>query len=150
MKQQRDGKYRKSGNSKIKNIKALYESRQIQVIKFFNDYSEIVSEAKYKTIYKEGLKILTPTQMPQRLPIVLAQVKVGNTCENLLNKIRQIIYSLYRAKEITKKVYSNIMSSIKLRNRMDTIFVNSKSSGIPHPLRLSILNLKDNINLKRK
>ena len=114
MKQQRDGKYRKSGNSKIKNIKALYESRQIQVIKFFNDYSEIVSEAKYKTIYKEGLKILTPTQMLQRLPIVLAQVKVGNTCENLLNKIRQIIYSLYRAKEITKKVYSNIMSSIKL------------------------------------
>ena len=145
MKQQREGKYQKSGNSKIKNIKALYESRQIQVIKFY-----LVSEAKYKTIYKEGLKILTPTQMLQRLPIILAQVKVGNACENLLNKIRQIIYSLYRAKEITKKVYRNIMSSIKLRNRMDTIFVNSKSSGIPHPLRLLILNLKDNINLKRK
>ena len=88
--------------------------------------------------------------MLQTLPIVLAQAKVGNTCENLLNKIRQIIHSLYRAKEITKKVYSNIMSSIKLWNRMDTIFGNSKSSGIPHPLRLLILNLKDNINLKRK
>ena len=52
--------------------------------------------------------------MLQRLPISLAQVKAGNTFENLLNEIRQIIYSLYRAKEITKKVYNNIMNSIKL------------------------------------
>ena len=88
--------------------------------------------------------------MLQRLPIVPSQVKAGNTCENLLNKIRKIIYSLDRAKEITKKVYSNIMSSIKLWNRMDTTFVNSESSGIPHPLRLLILNLKDNIDLKRE
>ena len=41
--------------------------------------------------------------MLQRLPIALAQVKAGNTSENLLNEIRQIIYSLYRTKEITKK-----------------------------------------------
>ena len=52
--------------------------------------------------------------MLQRLTIALAQVKTGNTSENLLNKIRQIIYSLYRAKEITKKVYNNIMNSIKI------------------------------------
>ena len=52
--------------------------------------------------------------MLQRLPIALTQVKAGNTSENLLNEIRQIIYSLYRAKEITKKVYNNIMNSIKL------------------------------------
>ena len=52
--------------------------------------------------------------MLQGLPIALAQVKAGNTSENLLNEIRQIIYSLYRAKEITKKVYNNIMNSIKL------------------------------------
>ena len=52
--------------------------------------------------------------MLQRLPIALAQVKAGNTSENLLNEIRQIIYSLYRAKEITKKVYNNIINSIKL------------------------------------
>ena len=50
------------------------------------------------------LKILTPKQMLQRLPIALAQVKAGNKSKNLLNKIRQIIYSLYRAKEITKRV----------------------------------------------
>ena len=47
------------------------------------------------------------------MPIVLAQVKAGITSENLVNEIRQIIYSLYRAKEITKKVYNNIMNSIK-------------------------------------
>ena len=52
--------------------------------------------------------------MPQRLPIALAQVKVGNKSENLLNKIKQIMYSLYQAKEITKKVYNNIMNSIKV------------------------------------
>ena len=49
-----------------------------------------------------------------RLPIVLAQVKAGNTFENLLNEIRQIIYSLHQGKEVTKKVYNNIMNSIKL------------------------------------
>ena len=51
--------------------------------------------------------------MLQRLPIALAQVKAGNTSENLLNEIRQIMYSLYRAKEITKKVYNNKMNLIK-------------------------------------
>ena len=52
--------------------------------------------------------------MLQRLPIALAQVKAGNTSENLLNEIRQIIYSLYQEKEITQKVYHNIMNSRKL------------------------------------
>ena len=53
-------------------------------------------------------------QMLQRLPVEIAQVKAGNTSENLLNQIRQIIYYLYRANEITKKVHNNIMNSIKL------------------------------------
>ena len=52
--------------------------------------------------------------MLQRLPIALAQVKVGNISENLLNEIRQIIYSLYREKEGAKTVYNNIMNSVKL------------------------------------
>ena len=60
------------------------------------------------------LKTLTFKEMLQRLPIILAQVKAGKTFENLLNEIRQIIHSLYRAKEMTKKVYDNIMNSIKL------------------------------------
>ena len=76
----------------------LYESQQA-VIKLFNDYSSIASEAKCKSKYGSGLQILTPKQMLQRLPIALAQVKTGNTSENLLNEIRQIICSLYRAKK---------------------------------------------------
>ena len=73
-----------------------------KVIKLFDDYSRIVSEAKYKTKYGEGLKILTPKQMLQRLLIALAQVKAGNISENLLNEITQIIYPLHWSKEITK------------------------------------------------
>ena len=61
-----------------------------------------------------NLKIITPKQMLQRSLIALAQVKADNTSENLLNETRQIIYSLYGAKEITKKVYNNIMNSVKV------------------------------------
>ena len=81
----------------------------------FDDYSRIVSEAKYKSKYGNVLKILAPKQMLQRLPIIAhAQVKAGITSKNLLNEIRQIIYSLYEEKEITKKVYNNVMNSIKV------------------------------------
>ena len=52
--------------------------------------------------------------MLQKLPIALAQIQAGNTSENLLNEIIQIVYSLYRAKEVGKNVYDNIMNSIKL------------------------------------
>ena len=61
-----------------------------------------------------GLKILTPKQMLQRLPIALAQVKSGNNSESLLNEIRQIVYSLYQSKQITKKVSNNIIKSIDI------------------------------------
>ena len=98
--------------SALENIKLLYESRKA-TIELFNEYSSIASESKYKIKYGECLKILNPKQMLQRLPMALAQVKVGNTFENLLNGIRQTTYSLYRANEIIKKVYKNIMNSIK-------------------------------------
>ena len=64
--------------------------------------------------FTSRLKILTPKQMLKRLPIALAQVKAGNTSEKALNEIRQIIYSFYRANEITKKVNDNITNSVKL------------------------------------
>ena len=60
------------------------------------------------------LKVLTPKQILQRLPIALAQVKAGNNSESLLNEIRQNVYSLYQSKQITKKVYNNIIKSIQL------------------------------------
>ena len=52
--------------------------------------------------------------MLQRLPIALAQVKAGNNSENLLNEIRQNVYSLYQSKEITKNEYNNIIKSIQI------------------------------------
>ena len=63
----------KEQKSAIENIKLLYKSREA-VIKLFNDYSSIAFEAKYKAKHRDGLKILTPTQMLQRLPIALSQV----------------------------------------------------------------------------
>ena len=107
----------KSGKqlSTIRNVKNLYNPRQ-KIIDLFNSYSKIRSEALYKSKQNEtkrtGLKILTPKQMLQRLPIALAQVKAGNKSENLLNEIRQIIYSLYQSKEITKKEYNNLIKSL--------------------------------------
>ena len=62
----------------------------------------------------ERIQILTPNQMLKRLPIGLAQVKTGNNSESLLNEIIQIVYSLYRSKEVTKNVYNNIINSIKV------------------------------------
>ena len=84
-----------------------------------------------------------------RLPTALARVKAGNIYENLLKQIGQIIYFLYRAKEITKKVYNNIINSIKLKYKMNTIFMNSKNSKTSDPHRL-LINLTDKINLKRR
>ena len=59
------------------------------------------------------LKILRLKQMLQRLPIALTLVKAGNNSESLLNEIRQIFYSLYQSKQITKKVYNHIIESIQ-------------------------------------
>ena len=50
--------------------------------------------------------------MLQRLSIALAQVKAGNNSKSLLNEIRETVYSLYQSKEITKKVYNNIIKSL--------------------------------------
>ena len=94
----------------------LYKARN-KAIKFFDEYSSMVSEAKNKAKNKaigKGLKILTPTQLLQRLPIALPQVKAGNNSENSLNEIRQIANSMYQSKEIIKKVYNNIIKSIQL------------------------------------
>ena len=51
----------------------------------------------------KGLKLLTPKQMLQRLPMALANVKAGNLSENLLNEIRSIKSCLYQGKTITRK-----------------------------------------------
>ena len=77
----------------------------------------MIFEAKKKAPEKQtegkGLKMLISKQMLKRLPIALAQVKASNNSESLLNEIRQIVYSLYQSKQITKKVYNNIIESIQ-------------------------------------
>ena len=79
----------------INNLEKFYSSRE-EVINFFRDYIEMLSDANYDSKQNEtkgtGLKILTPTQMLQRLPIALAQIKAGNNSEGLLNEIRHIEY----------------------------------------------------------
>ena len=79
------------------------------------DYGSMILEAKRLAKQERtGLKTLSHKQMLQRLPVALAQIKAGNNSESLLNEIRQIVYSLYRSKEITKKVYNSILKSIKV------------------------------------
>ena len=85
----------------------LYKARN-EAIKLFDDYSSMVSEVKTKTKGKV-LKILTPKQMLQRLPIALAQLKAGSNSESLLNEIGQIIYSFYQSKQVTKKINNIII-----------------------------------------
>ena len=114
----------KSGNPKhesemqlyaIRKVKNLYDLRQ-KIIDLFNNYSKIKSESIYRSkhgkIKGKVHEILTHKQMLQRLPIALAQVKAGNNSESLLNETRQIVNSLYQLKQITKKVYNNIIKSI--------------------------------------
>ena len=89
----------------INNLKTFYNPRE-EVINFFRDYIEILSDANYYSKQGKtkgtGLKMLTPKQMLQRLPIALAQVKAGNNSECLLNEIRQIVYSFYKSTQTNR------------------------------------------------
>ena len=108
--------YKNSTQKKtLSNIENHFNARE-SAIKFFEDYGLMILEAKKLAREQKGkgLKILTPNQMLKRLPIALAQIKARNNSESLLNEIRQIVYSLYRSKEITKKVCNNIINSIKV------------------------------------
>ena len=72
--------------------------------------SDIVKQKSEKQ--GKGLKILTPNQMLNRLPISLAQLKAGNNSEKLKNEIRQLLYSLYRSIKLTKQIYKSLINII--------------------------------------
>ena len=101
---------KKTDNKKkvINNLENFYISKE-EIINFYRDYGKMVLDAAYKSKQNEtegkGLEILTPKQMLQRLTTAVA-------LESLLNEIRQIIYFLYESKQITKKLYNNIIKSI--------------------------------------
>ena len=111
----RKGNKNDSQRRTIANINILFNARD-NAIKFIEDYASMILEAKKQAREQKGtgVKRLTPNQMLKRLPIALAQIKASNNLESLLNEIKQIVYSLYRSKEITKKVYNNIIKSIKI------------------------------------
>ena len=70
------------------------------------------SAAQRRNIIGKGLKILTPNQMLSTLPISSAQLNAGNNSEKLKNEIRQLLYSLYRSKKLTKQLYNSLIDVI--------------------------------------
>ena len=96
----------------LNTLNNVYEAREMVLNGFKSGIFLIKSTGSSLTDHSK-LKVLTPKQMLQRLPIVLAQVKAGNNSENLLNEIRQIIYSLYQTKEINENVYNNLMKKLQ-------------------------------------
>ena len=113
-------KDKKKNNDFVEEIK----NRWSKIDKMSGDEKENKSLDKMLEIVKDilnfnkqnqlgkGLKILTPNQMLSRLPITLAQLKAGNNSEKLKNEIRQLLYSLYRTKNMTKQVYNNLINYI--------------------------------------
>ena len=106
----RNPEKRKLRSDVLDSVSSLVKGREVVLKAFQSGIFHKLEESQKG----EGLKILTLNQMLKRLPIALAQVKAGNNSESLLNEIRQIVYSLYRSKEITKKLYNNIINSIKV------------------------------------
>ena len=77
----------------------------VTVVKKIFDFNKHAQEG-------QGMKILTPNQMRNRLPIALVQLQAGNNSNKLKNEIRQLLYSLYRSKNMTKQIYKSLISII--------------------------------------
>ena len=78
-------------------------------------YLQIINYVKGEQYFKkqgEGLKIITPKQMLSRLPVLLSEIHPGNNSTKLKNEIRQLLYSLYRSKKISKTVYNNLIATM--------------------------------------
>ena len=88
-------------------IKTEKPHKILEIVKQVLDFNKKIREQQGL-----GLKILTPNQMLSRLPISLAQLKAGNNSEKLKNEIRQLLYSLYRSKKLTKQLYKSLIDII--------------------------------------
>ena len=109
-----DPEQKKLKSDVLYSVRALVKVRELMYNTFRSGIFRRLEKSQEGEGVNEQLKILTPNQMLKRLSIALVQVKAGNNSESLLNEIRQIVYSLYRSKEITKKVNNNIINSIKV------------------------------------
>ena len=83
---------------------------QKDLLNYRNELKEIIKKSFNPS--GSGLKILIPQQMFIQLPILLAQIKAGNNSQKLKNETRQLLYSLYRSKKISKTVYKNLIATI--------------------------------------
>ena len=104
----------KSGLSDLKSkTKEIFEDEKKieKPDEILKNFEEILEFNKQNQSGK-GLKILTPNQMLSRLPITLAQLKAENNSEKLKNEIRQLLYSLYRSKKLTKQLYKSLIDII--------------------------------------
>ena len=103
------------GDFEIFKEKSVKEKQESNEQPDTTDIPELESEksaAETKNEPGQGLKIFTPDQMLSRLPIILAQLKAGNYSQNLKNEIRQLLYSLYRSKKLTKTIYNHLINAI--------------------------------------
>ena len=118
--------HKNKNNELADEIKNRWSNLKDEIKKMSEDEKEVEQSDKILKIVKEvldfnkkiqkqqglGLKILTPNQMLARLPIALAQLKAGNNSEKLKNKIRQLLYSLYRSEKLTKQLYKSLVDII--------------------------------------
>ena len=109
------------------------------------DIVERILEHNNENQLGEGLKIITPSQMLSRLPISLAQLKAQKNFEKLKNKIRKILYYLYRSKKLTKLLYKSLVDIIQI---MKTIFMNTENSKTsePHIFKLDLTDKRNFTN----
>ena len=90
----------------ISNLRSTpHRQKMLEIFNYLGEIFNGQTEGK-------NLKILTPDQMLSRLPITLAQLKAGNNSEKLKNEIRQLLYSLYRSKKLTKQLYKSLVDII--------------------------------------
>ena len=119
-------KDKKKNNDLVELITVKWSNLKDEIEKIFEDRKETEKPDKILEIVEEilifnrenrekqgqGLKILTPNQILSRLPITLAQLKAENNSEKLKNEIRQLLYSLYRSKKLTKQLYKSLIDII--------------------------------------
>ena len=132
-------------NSGLKDLKE--EIKKMSEAEIENEYPELIVKIVEKILKfnkqnqqkGQGVKILTPNQMLNRLPAALAQLQAGNNSTKLKNEIRHLLYSLYHSKNMTKHWY--------YLKRMETIFMNTENSKTNEPHRFK-LDLEDKLKLK--
>ena len=106
------GKSEKIEVNKEDNLEIFKEKQESDEEPDTTDMPELESEestVERRNKSRKGLKILTPDEMLSRLPVTLAQLKAGNNSEKLKNEIRQLLYSLYRSKKLTKQLYKSLL-----------------------------------------